>query len=114
MDLSSRVDEAKYYYEAHVTIEPIFDERLSQAQAIAREYKFRVADLLMQKRKQDTPERSSRDTFMTGHSKSYEDIKERIHGLVNLLKKQGFKVWRYKIEDTLIDSKFNDELRVIA
>lgn len=102
--------EIQYYLEAHVTIEPIFDERLEEAKRISRKYKFKVADLLMKKRESDTEERSKHDTFMTGHSKNYQDIQDRITGLINELNDNGFKVWRYKIEDTLIDSKMSDKL----
>ena len=106
-------NDAKYYFEAHVTIEPVFDQRLEYAAAIAREYKFKIADLLMKKRNEDTAQRSQYDTFMTGHSKHYDDIQNRIYKLVTTLKSKGFKVWRYKIEDTLMDSKLNDELEVL-
>lgn len=104
---------AKYYYEAHVTIEPVFDERLAQAQVIARQHKFKVADLLMKKRERDSEERSKNDTFLTGHSKSYSDIQERVRAVVNQFKQEGFKVWRYKIEDTMLDSKFDDCLNIL-
>ncbi len=55
------------YYESHVTIEPVFDDRLEEATQIAINHKFRIANLLMQKRESDLPERSKHDTFMTGH-----------------------------------------------
>ena len=42
---------------------------------------------------------------MTGHSKSKEDIKLRTCNLVRALREKGFTVWRYKVEDTLVDSK---------
>lgn len=102
---------AALYFESHVTIEPIFDE-LAHAHAghIAAKYNFKIAKLLMQKRKEDTEERSKHDTFMTGHSNDYLDIVERTRGLVLELQKNRFKVWRYKVEDTLFDSRNDDYL----
>jgi hypothetical protein len=101
-------DESKLYYEAHITIEPVFDERRDRAAMIASIFDFRLADLLMKKREADTEERSSKDTFMTGHSKSRKDIEERTKLAVTALLGEGFKVWRYKIEDTLLDSRTHD------
>ena len=58
------------YYESHVTVEPLFGEDLEKLKSIAEVYKFRVADLLMQKRPEDSPERSKYDTFATGQHKN--------------------------------------------
>ena len=96
------------YYESHVTIEPVFEDRLDLVSTIAWCFKFKPAKLLMQKREEDTPERSKYDTFMTGHSDSYEDLSERTKAIVGLLKDNGFKVWRYKIESIVMDSRIDD------
>lgn len=104
---------AKLYYEGHITIEPIFGQRLYEAQAIAKPFGFRVADLLMQKNRQDTPERSSKDTFMTGHDKWLENMGLRITNLVQSLLDADFQVWRYKVEDTMYDSRNSDTLRLL-
>jgi hypothetical protein len=95
-------------FECHVTIEPVIDERLALAQRIAREYRFKVAELLMQKRPEDTPERSKFDTFMTGHSPEFQALRYRMCDLARNLQAQGFTVWRYKIEEIRIDSKTDD------
>jgi hypothetical protein len=99
-------DEVDLYLEAHVTIEPVFGQRREQAAEIAKQFKFRLAELLMKKERDATEERSDKDTFMTGHSKSKRDIINRTAALCRALKQNGFKVWRYKIEDTLVDSKY--------
>jgi len=134
--------ETQLYFEAHVTIEPVFDDPcevcqgcgvvppgrectvcngegkltssdLGAVKQIAKSHGFKVADLLMQKRKADTQERSKDDTFCTARSKSYEDIHGRTVGLIVDLKSAGFKVWRYKIEDTVLDSKYSDVLGLL-
>ena len=52
-------------YEAHITIEPVFDEALSAVGVLALQHGFTVSKLFMQKRKEDTPERSKYDSFLT-------------------------------------------------
>ena len=104
----------KLYYEAHVTIEPVFDANRDFAGQIAKAFKFKLADLLMRKRSEDSEERSKNDTFMTGHSTDYEDIKQRTISLVKQLQSYGYKVWRYKIEDTLVDSRSADEFGLLV
>lgn len=102
------------YYECHVTIEPIFDNDLSIASNIAYNNKFKIANLLMQKRKEDTPQRSRYDTFMTGHDKDYRALEAKMISLIKELQTNGFKVWRYKIESILLDSKKNDFLSLLS
>lgn len=101
-------------YECHVTIEPVFDRHLEHAKSIAGVWQFRVAELLMQKRRDDKPVRSANDTFMTSHHQEYAKLRERMIGLCNALREQGFKVWRYKIEYIMLDSKTDpDELNLL-
>lgn len=102
---------SRHYYEAHVTVEPVFEDRLEQFKVICHDYKFRVANLLMQKRREDSEERSKNDSFCTGRGISYTDTKKRMLALVERLEKEGFKVWRYKIESTLLDSRYDDSER---
>ena len=90
-------------YEAHITIEPVFGERFDQFERCCAPYKFRPAELLMQKQRAVTPERSNKDSFCTGHSKDYKDIYIRTCQLVTDLKESGFDVWRYKIEGIVLD-----------
>lgn len=98
----------RHYYEAHVTIEPIFGKRLDEFRAVCAEFGFHVATLLMQKRKKDSPKRSKNDSFCTGRSISYSDMETRMLRLVAALQAHGFQVWRYKIESTLLDSRYDD------
>lgn len=104
---------ANHYYECHVTIEPIFDDLLEQAKALALEHKFKIATLLMKKREEDTEQRSQYDTFMTSNGKSLNEMKDNVIKLVTNLREKGFKVWRYKIEDTILDSRILDTLRLL-
>jgi hypothetical protein len=99
---------SRHYYEAHVTVEPVYETDLERFKIICHDYKFRVANLLMQKRREDTEERSKNDSFCTGRGISYTDTEKRMLALVVRLQKEGFKVWRYKIESTLLDSRYDD------
>lgn len=108
------IPDAKYYFECHITIEPVYDERLELATEIAKKHKFIIAELLMRKRKEDTESRSKNDTFMTGRHSNYEILEDRMKSCIYYLQLNGFKVWRYKIEDTIIDSKQQDTLGLIG
>lgn len=92
------------YLEAHVTISPVFDSKRKHADLIAKRYGFKLAHLVMLKDQgPDTP--SQRDTFMTGHDKNIDALAQRTHELVQDLVEHNFKVWRYKIESCVIDSR---------
>tara|TARA_R110000772_G_scaffold66361_2_gene147915 strand:- start:10954 stop:11436 length:483 start_codon:yes stop_codon:yes gene_type:complete len=106
--LNSRRDDVDLYLEAHVTIEPVFGERLDLATEIGARYKFKPAKLFMQKDRAVTPERSDKDTFLTGHGQSKKDMEIRTRAVVSDLLAAGFAVWRYKVEDTLYDSRNAD------
>lgn len=93
------------YFESHITIEPVYGERLEKLTKIVQEHKFRVADLLMQKRPENTAERSKYDTFCTAKDTSYQRIFTNAEKCVEKLIEAGFVVWRVKIENTLLDEK---------
>lgn len=98
------------YFESHVTIEPVFDERLEHLKKVCRSESFHVADLLMKKRANDSTDRSQYDTFCTGRAPTLEVLRGRMFNLLGKLNEEGFKVWRYKIEEALLDSKVDDQV----
>lgn len=98
------------YFESHITIAPVFDTALQKLKTICLLHGFHVANLLMQKRAEDQPDRSKYDTFCTGRDLDYEPLFQRTMTLVSALQEHGYTVWRYKIEDTLIDSKYDDSM----
>lgn len=112
----TRQNEAEHYFEAHVTINPLEEHELLKGEEIASRNKFKLAKLLMQK-VNDTGEpilfRSPLDTFLTAHSKDLAEIQHRVKGLVKDLKENKFIVRRYKIEDTVMDSRINDILKIL-
>lgn len=96
-----------HYYESHITIEPVFEERLELFSSLAKANKFQAAKLLMQKTRSELPVRSNKDSFCTGHAASYEDLHNRMVKLTNELREAGFEVWRAKIEGILFDEKYS-------
>lgn len=98
------------YFESHVTVEPVFDDRLAEFKRVASRHQFRAAELLMKKRREDSAERSKYDTFATGRSSDREKLQSLMLSLIRELQSLGFQVWRYKIEDCLLDSRYDDSL----
>lgn len=99
-------------FEAHVTIEPVFGERFDAFERLCRAYHFRPAELLLQKQRAATPERSTKDSFCTSHGQFYVPLLARTETLVNHLRYNGFRVWRYKIEGILIDVRTPPLVRI--
>lgn len=100
------------YYECHITVEPVFDDRLELLKDVCFPFKFKVADLLMKKRPSDSEKRSQNDTFTTSRSASYQEIYDRMMLCVDAMRKHGFVVWRYKIEAVLLDVKLREEIPI--
>lgn len=95
-------------YECHITIEPVFGERLSVSKRIADAWGFKVATLLMVKG-DGTTEPSRRDTFMTSHSPIYDILETNMRMCVDAMQAHGFDVHRYKIELIVLNSKYQDD-----
>lgn len=93
------------YYEIHVTLDPVFDERLEALAKVAEPRHFRVADLLMQKRSDDTPERSKYDSFLTARADSYDEARRMLNMMELALVMNGFTRRRSKIEAVVFDER---------
>lgn len=87
------------YYECHITIEPVENERLEQFKEFSSRWNFKVANLLMQK----TKDPSKLDSFCTGKDKNFNMMQARMNYLLNDLENNNFSVYRYKIEAILLD-----------
>lgn len=95
------------YFESHVTLDPIKDHEMDLFDQAAFRFGFRRAKLLMDK---GVP--SQIDTFATSRDTNYQSIERRTIEVVHHLNFLGFKVRRYKIENTLIDSNAEDKLNL--
>jgi hypothetical protein len=54
------------------------------------------------------PDDGRKDAFATTRHINFDTIEHRMRVMVNLLRAAGFQVARFKIEDTLLDSKLGD------
>lgn len=97
------------YYEIHVTLHPDFD-RLDEAKTIADRHEYHMADLVYLK---GAPTRAEGDMFFTNRKKFWEDAVTSLDRFCVDLTKEGFVPTRYKIEDTLMDSRIEDRLGLI-
>src|SRR5229473_8593014 len=97
-----------YYFEFHITINPVYGIELYNFREICKKYNFRVAELLMKKRSEDTPILSQYDSFCTGRNVVYQKLFDDMMDLIVELKQNNYKVLRYKIENTILDSRQND------
>lgn len=96
-------------YETHITIEPVLDDRRKMdLQLIAEQCHFKVAELLMVKKDGKMSE-SRLDSFLTGHDKEYPKAYDNMTDLISRLQQANFKVWRYKIECIILDSKYQHD-----
>ena len=100
------------YHEIHVTLEwnDFLACDIDFIRNEAKNHGFHMGDLLLMK-KED--QRSHKDAFFTSRAKTYDDAVTLTKSFCALLKRYGHKVIRYKIEDTVLDSKFEDTLGII-
>ena len=101
------------YFECHITLDPVFEDKLETLKELCLPFGYKVASLLMKKREQDAPTMSMYDTFTTGHKMKYEDAEASVKAIVPLLLKHGYNVRRYKIEDVIIDSRNEDLFKLL-
>lgn len=100
---------ARLYYEAHITIDPVAEGcREFVQERLLGPWGFRLAKLLMDK---GVP--STLDTFCTAHGTDYVNVQLRVVGAVRALQREGYTVRRYKVEDTMMDSRTADVLDLL-
>lgn len=105
MNLKTRL-----YYECHITIDPVTNERQQNLKEIIHHYNFRIADLYLKKDNGEQGDKHTLDCFVSGRSNDYVDIFLRMKACILSLRNNAFNVRRFKIEDTLLDSRKGDTL----
>lgn len=100
-------DPLPLYYEAHVTLEPVFDRKAEDLQEIAQRHGFRVAELLLQRRAVETATRSTKDAFTTRRGADYTILRDEAEAFAMDLTEHGLVVWRVKVEAALYDKRRN-------
>lgn len=104
---------SKMYFEAHVTTDPIPATHAAAFRVITQECGFHIASLLMEKPGEGLVSHDA-DAFCTGRGPDFEDLKSRTHDLCLKLVQVGIVVRRYKIEDTLLDSRVANTLHGVV
>lgn len=100
---------SELYFECHVTLDPVQGERLALLERLSAERGFKVATFLMEK------DGVTPDALTSARDKDYLEILQRMILLVEDCRMRGFVVRRYKIENTLLDSKMEgDILRLLS
>lgn len=98
-------DKSRLYYEAHITVEPATDRTFDQFRFAWSDDTWRVSSF-----SEDDVDQIEGKWFITCRHTSYQMIHTRVHNKVRELTEAGLTVQRYKIEDTLLDSKHGDTL----
>lgn len=89
-------------YEVHITIDPVIDEFEEMAlTTLIANHSFKLAQLYKK-----NGELNKLDSFMTGRFKSLEEAKKKMENCLKDLKDRDFVIRRGKIEEILIDLKF--------
>jgi hypothetical protein len=92
------------YYEVHVTITPPKPSEVEHLSMLASKYGFRMAKLF----KLSDGSSNDKDAFFTYRStpgELFEQVRSKMLHFVGELAMELFTVKRYKIEDTLLDTK---------
>ena len=104
---------SQYYYECHITIEPVIGDRLKELQEAVKEYTFKVASLVMLKENGIDSSVPRKDCFMSAKNVDYNVLYENMILMLDYLKSNSYKIYRYKIENILMDSKIHDILHFL-
>jgi hypothetical protein len=100
-----------HYYEAHVNLGEMDTIHKVALPEVLNNLDFKTTDIV------NLPieglEQEDFDTIITTKSDKLEDIKNKVYLAVVGLTELGYKVNRYKIESTIIDSKFDDKWELL-
>lgn len=91
-------DKSDLYYECHVTIEPVEGDMAHILRELSIQHNFRVSTFVMHK------DGSTPDAFTSARDASYACMLTRMVAFISALREGGYKIKRYKIEDTILDS----------
>lgn len=94
---------SRLYYEAHITVDSKDDSKWNQFVGLLPK-KFRCS-----KFDEDMVDHYNGKWFTSARNTRLEDIKADIKKAIAVLKSNDYNVIRWKIEDTILDSKFDKE-----
>lgn len=103
--MPAKFERARLYYEAHITVEAGTDDQWGSFSQAARRVGWRAS-----KFDEDEVDDMSGKWFLSRRHELLDVIEQTIVGTVRAIEDLGMIVIRYKIEDTLLDSKHGDKL----
>lgn len=100
------MSEARLYYEAHVTVKgKNVDKDWAKFNAVAEHNGFRASRFDV-----DEVDHYDGAWFLSYRTKRFDEMKDAIRSCLGWLRLNGYEVIRWKIEDTVLDSKHGDTL----
>lgn len=96
---------SRLYYEAHVTIPPVPEERLPEVDELCSQLGWQRSTFVMHKNR--VP-----NAFVSARHADRDEMILMVHDMIRALTGLGYEILRWKIEDTLLDSNRGDLLLV--
>ena len=93
----------RLYYEAHITVEARDMDFWEEFEGLFRGFRVSRFDI-------DHVDDYNNKWFMSTRGKDLGELGDKIRDAINTLIEYNYKVTRWKIEDTLLDSKYGDTL----
>lgn len=100
-----------HYYEAHVNLGEMNQELTDKLAAVLSQIDFKTTDIVSMP--YDGLETEDFTVIITTKDSNLKSLTKRINDSVLLLSGLGYNVQRYKIESTIIDSKYEDKLDLL-
>src|SRR6478736_199900 len=99
--------ETRLYYEAHINFPHPTEEQAEKVREIcSRQMFWKMATFEMHKDQVPTG-------FCTGRNRVKEEIQAEVLQVITEMEAAGIEVLRWKIEDTVLDSKYGDSLSML-
>lgn len=101
-----------HYYEAHINLGEMTKEQELALFHLLQEIDFKTTDIV--NTTYEGLEQEEFHTILTTKDSNLNNLMKRIEDSCELLINVGYKVNRYKIESTVIDSKFEDHFGLLT
>jgi hypothetical protein len=101
-----------HYYEAHISLEDnnlVYPKRLKET---LERIDFQITDIVTMP--VDGLEQEEFDYIITSRGTNLKEFTQKVLDAVITLQKEGYNVLRYKIESTIIDSKYEDKFNLLG
>jgi 1,2-phenylacetyl-CoA epoxidase catalytic subunit len=100
-----------HYYEAHINLDEMSEPQEEMLQEVLDKICFKTTDIVALP--YENMEQEDFYKIVTTQDKNLKNLIQRVSDSVNLLMGLGYKVKRYKIESTVFDSKYEDQLNLL-